>query len=168
MNEDLIEALVKVARTRAEGQWPEQLDLDVFHRLLEAPVPAAVMVDDVAVARHIRDVVAAVLVDGTDAEARSTLNSVAETYAIVPRTDENGLYFLSLSGIAEGALWAQILADLMQAVSEGCRDRIGRCVSAPCIAPFLDTSTAGVREFCSTRCATRARVRRHRSKVSSS
>ncbi|MCQ1953197.1 CGNR zinc finger domain-containing protein [Arthrobacter sp. zg-Y238] len=168
MNEDLIGALVKVASTRAEGQWPEQLDLDVFHRFLRDPAPAAALIDDVAVARHARDLLAAVLVDGTDAEARSALNSVAATYAVVPRIDGNGPYFLSLSGTAEGAFWAQILADLMQAVSEGCRARVGRCVSAPCIMPFLDTSTAGVREFCSVRCATRARVRRHRSKEGSS
>lgn len=168
MNEDLIEALVKVASTRAEGPWPEQLDLDVFHRFLSGPAPAAAFVDDVAVARHARDLLAAVLVDGTGAEARSILNGVAATYGIVPWIDENGFRFLSLGGTAEGAFWAEILPDLMQAVSEGCRARISRCESEPCITPFLDTSTAGVREFCSGRCATRARVRRHRSKAGSS
>lgn len=164
MNEHLIEALVKVASTRPEGEWPEELDLETFHCFLADTAPASATVTDLEAARNTRDLLATVLLDGSDAEARATLNLVAVTHVLVPRTDGDGFHFVSLRGDAEGTFWAQIIGDVMHAVNEGCRSRIGRCTSAPCITPFLDTSTAGAREFCSTRCATRARVRRHRSK----
>ncbi|GAB3572253.1 CGNR zinc finger domain-containing protein [Amycolatopsis endophytica] len=49
-----------------------------------------------------------------------------------------------------------------------CEDggRMGVCASADCDTVFVDTSRNGRRRFCSTRCATRVHVARHRARAS--
>lgn len=154
--------LLAVSATRPEGDWPEQLDLTVFARLLEDISPAASRLEDVEDARRIRDDMAAVLLDGSQASALAHLNHIAEKHALVPWASEGKLGLRSMTPTSTGAVWSEILFELMIAVSEGCRSSIRRCESDPCITPFLAVRETSTRNYCCTRCATRDRVRRHR------
>ncbi|WHP17877.1 CGNR zinc finger domain-containing protein [Cellulomonas sp. ES6] len=162
MHDDTVSALLAVAATRPEGPWPDQLDVDAFRSLLSPVAPTAARLVDDGAARAVRDVLGAVLLDGTDDDALSLLDGLARTHRITPSADRSGVRFTSLGADPAGPVWAEVLVPLMEAVAGGCRRRIRRCASDPCTTPFLDGSPGGTRTFCCDRCATRDRVRRHR------
>ncbi|MFS0713881.1 CGNR zinc finger domain-containing protein [Microbacterium sp. 2P01SA-2] len=161
MPDDLIRPLVELAATRPEGEWPEQLDLDRFHRILGEMAPASRDVRDVGTARQVRDTIGAILLDGTDTHAYAILNRVMADRAVTPSVDQAGLRYRSKHADAVSALWAQMAEPLLSGVVSGVRGRTKRCASAPCVTPFIN-SQGGGQEYCCARCATRARVRRHR------
>lgn len=161
MQDDVLQALVDLAATRPEGQWPEQLDLNRFHQELREAAPASHAVTDVSVARKIRDDVAAILLDGSDSEAYAALNGLVTEHEVMPMVSATGMHYRSARADVVSSVWAQIAGPILVAVASGVRDRVRRCASSPCITPFLDSPHGG-REYCCGRCATRARVRRHR------
>lgn len=161
MHDDLVTALLAVAATRPEGPWPDQLELTEFRRRLSATSPAARRADE-RTAREVRDVLGAVLLDGSDDDALAVLDGLARDHRVTPSVDRAGVRFTSHASDPAGAVWADVLVPLMEAVADGCRRRIRRCSGAPCVTPFLDTSPGGTRAYCCDRCATRDRVRRHR------
>lgn len=156
-----IDTLVALAATRPEGIWPEQLELAPFHRLLAAVAPAAREVQELPLAQRLRDEVAAVLLADDDEAACRVLNALILEHEIVPTVTPDGISHRSLRNDVSAQVWAQLIGELMSAVASGVRARVRRCTSEPCITPFVD-STAGGREYCCARCATRSRVRRHR------
>lgn len=161
MDDVSIQPLLDLAATRPEGEWPEQLDLDRFNRAIASMAPASRDVSDIADAVLVRDRVASILLDGSDADAYAILNTVVTDHAVKPAIDSSGVHYLSGRPDALSSLWAQLAGPLLFAVASGVRGRTKRCASAPCITPFIDASGGG-REYCCARCATRERVRRHR------
>lgn len=162
-----LQSLLALAATRPEGAWPDQLDLDVFHRTLGTVSPAALRVDDVEVARRVRDTAGRVLLDADDDASIDALDEIASTHALVPtlRQGQGQVSFRTLRGSPDGAVWADVIGELMAGVAEGARAQVRRCSSAPCTTPFFDTTPAGTKAFCCDRCATRARVRKHRART---
>ncbi|PPF87251.1 hypothetical protein C5E07_18850 [Pseudoclavibacter sp. RFBJ3] len=161
MHDDPIRSLVDLAATRPEGEWPEQLDMARFHRVLADVAPVSRDLQDLEAARSVRDRLASILLDGSDAEAYRILNGVVTEHAVMPFVDASGVQYRSGRSDAVSSLWAQVAGPLLLALASGVRGRTKRCASAPCVTPFIDSSGGG-REYCCARCATRARVRRHR------
>ena len=159
--------LMNLVATRAEGGWPDQLDVERFSRALADIAPSSRDVDDLSLARSLRDRLAMVLLDGSDAQAQALVNDMTLTHALRPHLDASGIRYRSDRTDALSSVWAEIAGILLPALASGVRSRIKRCRSTPCITAFVD-SPGGTREYCCARCATRARVRRHRSAVTAS
>ena len=105
-------------------------------------------------------------VDDTD-QAAAMINQWLTTSASVPRlVDEPGWgWHFHLE--RDGADWANwLLASTAHAFAvalvEHGQPAWGRCSSNGCGQPFLDRGRRQPQRFCSTTCATRERVRRHR------
>ncbi|MET2010187.1 CGNR zinc finger domain-containing protein [Microbacterium chocolatum] len=161
MSDRRITPLVALAATRPEAPWPEELDLDRFRALLLETAPSAVDVRDISDARSLRDTVAALLLDGSDAGAFALANETMAQHGVTPVVDGSGIRYRSSRTDTVSAVWAEIAGPLLAALAAGVRGRVRRCASDPCVTPFIDTAQGG-REYCCARCATRARVRRHR------
>ena len=98
------------------------------------------------------------------------LNALLATGTAHPRlTDHDGHWHLHYRdtglGLA-GVLHALIATGTALHLTERGMDRLGRCAVEECRLIFADTSRTGRRRYCSTRCASRDGVRRHRARAS--
>lgn len=62
------------------------------------------------------------------------------------------------------ALTTRLVTALIELWTTGDIEHARVCAADNCIVPFVDTSPTQKREFCSPKCATRTRVRRHRAR----
>lgn len=121
----------------------------------------------VAVARGLRRVLAAVDRDA----AASGLNELLAAHAAVPRLERHGGWdwHLHVDGGADAG-WARWLGAsgalaLARLLTEGTELPWGICDASPCERAFVHDGRGGRRRFCSSACATRTRVRRHRART---
>ncbi|WP_229070285.1 CGNR zinc finger domain-containing protein [Actinoplanes sp. DH11] len=132
--------------------------------LLEAPVEAS----DVDQLNATLDAWERV-VDADDEPARARLlNAMLAAAAAYPRlTDHAGGWHLHYrdAGQPLGAVLTSLVAvgTALHLAGRGMH-RLRRCAVDGCILIFADTSRTGRQRYCSTRCANRDAVRRHRSR----
>lgn len=126
-------------------------------------------------AAAVRTVVAglATVLRETDADrAASAINEVLATYASRPRLSNHGGHTWHLHVDShDDAPWAEWLAAssalaLAHLLSERGRAAWGECAAPDCSTLFLDTGPGSPRKYCSSTCATRDRVARHRARRS--
>lgn len=121
--------------------------------------------DQLAQARELRDrLVEALLRSDTPQLRRDRLNALVETYQLQPRfTADGALVFEARATSAIGSLVARMLGRAVELEQQGLLDHLKTCAADTCVVPFVDTSPSHRRRYCSPTCATRMRVRRHRS-----
>ncbi|WP_309125117.1 CGNR zinc finger domain-containing protein [Kocuria sp.] len=174
---DLLEAtdaVLVLVNTRPVGRRPDGLnrwsDLGPLfaelatHRPTGNPPPADDATAGIAEARHLREALTAVVLADSPTRAAQRLEELAAAHGTVDHTP-GGHHRPNLvpgrgSPVAE--LAAAVTPLLHQAVAAGVLERIGVCPDALCRTVFLDRSPARRRRYCSPRCATRARMHRHR------
>lgn len=112
--------------------------------------------------------ITAVLTEPDADRAAAALNEILAEHASPPRLLRHGGHDWHLhvdrgddSGWAEWFLASSALA-LAQLLSDRGRPAWGACAGSGCLALFLDTGPGSARRYCSTTCATRARVAAHR------
>lgn len=112
------------------------------------------------------------VVDAVDHDQRAAeLNDLLAAHAGHPRLvchDDQGWH---LHHRPEGVSVAQMLTTLVSVgtalhLTTRGMDRLGRCSSPPCRRVYADTSRNGRQRYCSSRCASRQAVRRHRGRAS--
>lgn len=107
------------------------------------------------------------VLDAPDLPTRAgRLNTMLADYTEHPRlTDHDDTWHLHYRSddLAAGRVVAALIATgtALHLVGRGMH-RIGRCGSQECGAPYADLSRNGTQRYCSTRCANREAVRRHR------
>lgn len=152
-------------RTRPLGHWPEELrswsDLDPL--LVTARLSRAAS-DALAEVRALRDALVVPVLSPSDAEAATALNALSVAYRLHPWLDsEQGeVAYRGNDARLVTELAAILVPGLMQARATGLFLRVGVCDDTACDTAFLDESPNTRRRYCSTRCATRARVAEHR------
>ncbi|MET9881759.1 CGNR zinc finger domain-containing protein [Streptomyces sp. NPDC006430] len=138
------------------GERPADLAEGVFTETAAAELRAA--------ARRM----AAVLVETDEDRAAGALNDLFEQYGARPRlTRHDGHPWHLHVDRGQGAGWGEwFLASgalaLSQLLTEHGRIVWGACAAAGCGRFFLGTGPGSARRYCSTTCATRARVAAHR------
>lgn len=166
--EELRRAIALVA-TREIGPWPEELltmaDVErIFpgsrtRQHTSDAGPAAVQG-----IRSLRDTLAAVLLDPHAPDAAARLDGLVAEYAITPRVPALGepvTYRSARTGLV-GHVAGRVIGASIAAYSTGEVRYLHECGADGCITPFLDTSPRHNRAYCSDRCSTKMRVRRHR------
>lgn len=109
-----------------------------------------------------------VLVQTDPRRAAEALNELLAEHATAPRLTSHGGHAWHLHvDSADDAPWAEwFLASsalaLAQLLSERGRVAWGECAAAGCLTLFLDDGPGSPRRYCSSACATRARVAAHR------
>lgn len=133
--------------------------------VLESPATA----DDLRRVLATLDAWEAVVDAGDEHERAGRLNRMLAAAAAYPRlTDHAGGWHLHYrdAGQPLGAVLTSLIAvgTALHLAGRGMR-RLRRCAVAECAAIFADTSRTGRQRYCSTRCANRDAVRRHRSRT---
>jgi predicted RNA-binding Zn ribbon-like protein len=168
------EAVLVLVNTRPVGRRPDGLnrwaDLGPLfaelatHRPTGSPPPADDATADIAEARRLREALTAVVLADSPTRAAQCLEELATAHGTVNHFP--GHYQQSHLVTGRGSPVAELATAvtplLHQAVTAGVLDRIGVCPDAVCRTVFLDRSPARRRRYCSPRCATRARMSRHR------
>ncbi|MHC5560852.1 CGNR zinc finger domain-containing protein [Kocuria sp. U4B] len=168
------EAVLVLVNTRPVGRRPDGLnrwsDLGPLVAELAPPrptgstAPADDATADIAEARGLREALTAVVLADSPTRAAERLEELAATHGTLNHTPSGHRSAHAVSG--RGSLVAKlataVIPLLHQAVVTGVLDRIGVCPDAVCRTVFLDRSPARRRVYCSPRCATRARMSRHR------
>jgi predicted RNA-binding Zn ribbon-like protein len=166
------------------GQDPVDLAVNLSNRpvadlddLVRRCVDAGVVVDmpvgpaDLDAARELvarfRDIV-----DATDERHRAALvNALLRESAAHPRlTDHAGgwhLHYRDDDLTLSGVLRALVSVGTALHLSGRGMHRLGRCTDRDCDLAYADFSRTGRQRYCSTRCANRDAVRRHRSALRS-
>lgn len=146
----------RVSRVLAEhGETPEEL--------------ADLTTDDVDRMRRAGEEFTDILSTETADIAATSLNGVLNRSGAQPRLSNHDGHFWHLHVDREGSDWGDWLAAsgalaLAQLLSERGRIAWGACAATECGRFFLDTGPGSARRYCSSSCATRARVREHRAK----
>ncbi|GLY02823.1 CGNR zinc finger domain-containing protein [Actinoplanes sp. NBRC 101535] len=130
--------------------------------VLESPVTD----HDVVRLRHVLDTWEAIVDAGDDTARAGLLNGMLAVAAAYPRlTDHAGGWHLHYRD--PGRPLGEVLHSLfavgtaLHLAGRGMH-RLGRCAVGPCTLIFADVSRTGRQRYCSTRCANRDAVRRHR------
>ncbi|MDN5915503.1 MAG: CGNR zinc finger domain-containing protein [Pseudonocardia sp.] len=113
-------------------------------------------------------------VDVVDAEPgpdrAERLNALLASGTAHPRLTDHGghwhLHYRDRELPLAGVLHALVATGTAMHLAERGMDRLGRCAVAECRLIYADTSRTGRRRYCSTRCANRDGVRRHRARAS--
>lgn len=164
---DLADAL------RRDPELPRERLVELLRSHGESPADlteAAFSVADAAALRTAVARIADVLTETDVDRAAETLNQILAAHATPPhllRHDGHG-WHLHVDGgndspWDEWFLTASALA-LAQLLSERGRPAWGECAATGCLQLFLDTGPGSARRYCSTTCATRARVAAHRAR----
>ncbi|MHC5559275.1 CGNR zinc finger domain-containing protein [Kocuria sp. U4B] len=168
------EAVLVLINTRPVGRRPDGLnrwsDLGPLvdeltpPRRTGNPPPADGATADIAEARRLREALTAVVLADSPARAAECLEELAAAHGTVDHTPggHRSAHAVSGRGSPVAELAAAVIPLLHQAVAAGVLERIGVCPDAVCRTVFLDRSPARRRRYCSPRCATRARMSRHR------
>jgi predicted RNA-binding Zn ribbon-like protein len=168
------EAVLLLVNTRPVGRRPDGLnrwsDLGPLvaelatHSPMGNPPPADDATADTAEARRLREALTAVVLADSPTRAAERLEELAAASGAMNCSPDGHHEPHAVAGsrppVAE--LATAIIPLLQQAVAAGVLDRIGVCPDAVCRTVFLDRSPARRRVYCSPRCATRARMHRHR------
>ncbi|MFD0555534.1 putative stress-induced transcription regulator [Stackebrandtia endophytica] len=146
----------RVKRVLAEhGETPEEL--------------VGLTADDVTRLRRAGGEFIDILSTETADIAATALNGVLRRSGAQPRLSNHDGHFWHLHVDREGSDWGDWLAAsgalaLAQLLSQRGRIAWGSCAATECGRFFLDTGPGSARRYCSSACATRARVREHRAK----
>lgn len=123
--------------------------------------------DTLSMAREVRDDLAAILLGPRD-EAALRCTAMCDRLGVRPEVAGVGAVGWKVTrGGSLAPLLTRLVTATLELWSSGTLDSVHVCASAACIVPFVDHSPRGNRRFCSTRCATRTRVQRHRQGASS-
>ncbi len=120
--------------------------------------------------RRVIDEWLAVVDAPTPDERAALLNALMATATAYPRlTDHDGegwhLHYRDSDQFLPSVLRAVIsVGTSLHLVTRGMH-RLGRCAADPCNLVIADVTRNGRQRYCSVRCANRAAVRRHRSRV---
>lgn len=161
--EDLLRAALDLVATRPVGRWPEELDsLDQLGPL--APAPGTGAPTDLADVRALRDRLAPLVLDPDPASAPAALTALAREFALTPAVETLGgpVRHVSPDPRAVARVAEVLVPGVMRAWAAGLLPRVRACGADDCDTPFLDASRRANRHYCSDRCSTRVRVRRHR------
>ncbi|KAA9159994.1 CGNR zinc finger domain-containing protein [Amycolatopsis acidicola] len=157
---DLVNVLVPGPATA--GQVREVL------RAHGEPEPIELAVDDLADLRAAAEVLRAIFAAGTVDEAAAALNAALAEHARPPRlTTHDGTFAWHLHvDSSDDAPWGEWLVTssclaLAFRLAEKQRPPGGICA---CGKSFVDTGRGERKQYCSARCATRARVAAHRAR----
>lgn len=154
------ELLLAFLDTRPEEGFPDHLanldDLRTF-------APEA-QVRDLAPAQALRDELAQTLLHSSVATIAEGLTAICEKYRATPAFERlaDGVQWRIRDVGALTGLFTSLIAEAIALWDDGSIQRIRVCESSSCIVPFIDTSRRQDRMYCSPRCATRERVRKHR------
>lgn len=159
--EDLLRITLDLVATRPVGQWPEELDS------LERLRPLALIgtsPGDLAEVRTLRDRLAPLILDPDPAAAPAALSALAAEFSLTPTVDSLGgpLRHVSPDRRPVARVAEALIPGVMRAWEAGLLARVRSCGADNCDTPFLDSSHRANRHYCSDRCSTRMRVRRHR------
>jgi len=144
--------------------------IDLLTRHGESSTDLAGLTDtDVAELRDATLRFAPILTASDPDDAAPALNRVLSQSGAMPRLSNHGGHFWHLHVDHEDSGWGDWLASsgalaLAQLLSERGRIAWGACAAPGCGRFFLDTGPGSARRYCSTTCATRARVAEHRAK----
>ena len=166
--EELRRAIALVA-TREVDPWPEELrTMADLERVLPGSDTRQHTSDADPAALHeirsLRDGLAAVLLAPHAPDAAARLDGLVAAYAITPRVTALGepiVYRSARAGLV-GHVAERVIGASIAAFSTGEARYLHECEADGCITPFLDTSPRHNRAYCSDRCSTKMRVRRHR------
>ncbi|GAB3709520.1 CGNR zinc finger domain-containing protein [Nocardiopsis nanhaiensis] len=162
--EDLLRITLDLMATRPVGQWPEELDS--LERL--RPLAPLALTDtspgDLAEVRALRDRLTPLVLDPDPAAAPATLSALAAEFSLTPAVDSLGgpLRHVSPDRRPVARVAEALIPGVMRAWEVGLLARVRSCGADNCDTPFLDSSHRANRHYCSDRCSTRMRVRRHR------
>lgn len=159
--EDLLRTALALVATRPVGDtWPEELSsLERFADL--APGAGEGDLSDV---RTLRDRLAPLVLSPDPDTAPAELSALAREFALAPAVDSLGgpVRHVSPDPRPVARLAELLVPGVMHAWAAGLVSRVHTCGADDCDTPFLDTSHRANRHYCSPRCSTRMRVRRHR------
>lgn len=168
------EAVLALINTRPLGCRPDglnrwaDLDPELVELALDGRVPRAPSGDELIVVmdevRRLRAALAAAVLMDSDAQTVQQFNDLAVIYGLTPRPEaaDHQSHPAHDDGSLMTELVAALLPPLRQAMTEGALERIGICPDTACQTVFLDRSRGRIRRYCSARCATRARMAKHR------
>ncbi|MDR6689660.1 hypothetical protein J2X55_000559 [Microbacterium sp. 1154] len=166
---DELERVIALIATRKVGPWPEELrGWEDLERILPGSTAHSARRDaslaELQEIRLLRDKVATVLLDPAAPHAPSHLGDLVDTYGLTPRITALGepIGFLSFRAGMVGHVAERVIGAALAAFSSGEAQYIHECEAEGCITPFLDASPRHNRAYCSDRCSTKMRVRRHR------
>ncbi len=170
--EDLLRAALNLVATRPVGPWPEELDsLDRLGGVVPALAPGAreAAPGDLAEVRALRDRLAPLVLDPDPASAPTALSALAREFGLAPAVDSVGgpVRHVSPDPRTVARVAEALVPGVMEAWARGLVARVRTCGADDCDTPFLDTSSRANRHYCSDRCSTRTRVRRHRRRPAS-
>lgn len=160
-------ALLRLVDTRAAGpRFPDMLDAADLRRerLAEFGLVAPSAAELVELGA-LRDALVSVVLDSAlNTPTRvAALNSIVRDYGLVPQLDDALELGWATSGQGRvAALAEQVLPQALDLFRSNDVAKVQLCAADDCAAPFVASSTPGSRSFCSARCSTRVRVRRHR------
>ncbi|MFL1380214.1 MULTISPECIES: CGNR zinc finger domain-containing protein [unclassified Nocardiopsis] len=166
--EDLLRMTLSLVATRpVEGAWPEELFS--LERLAGA-VPGAenATADDLADVRALRDRLTPLVLSPDPDTAPAALSGLAREFGLSPAVDSVGgpVRHASPDPRLVARVAELLVPGVMGAWAAGLLPRVHTCGADDCDTPFLDTSHRANRHYCSPRCSTRMRVRRHRERPS--
>ncbi|MFD3683331.1 CGNR zinc finger domain-containing protein [Nocardiopsis sp. NPDC058631] len=164
--EGLLRAVLDLVATRPLGPWPEELhSLDRLGPL--APAPGSGSPSDLDDVRGLRDRLAPLVLDPDPGSAPAALSALAREFALAPVVDALGgpVRHESPDPRTVARVAEVLVPGLMHAWAAGLLSRVHACGADNCETPFMDTSHRANRHYCSDRCSTRMRVRRHRARA---
>ncbi|NYH51181.1 putative RNA-binding Zn ribbon-like protein [Nocardiopsis arvandica] len=169
--EDLLRAALALVATRPVGAWPEELDsLDRLEELVPGTAPKARhgAATDLAEVRGLRDRLAPLVLDPDPGSAPAALSALAREFDLAPVVDSVGgpVRHVSPDPRTVARVAEALVPGVMSAWASGLMPRVRTCGADDCDTPFLDRSSRANRHYCSDRCSTRVRVRRHRTRSS--
>lgn len=159
------ELALRLIRSRPLGHWPEELHTwaDLAPLLAQAGIHRSPE-DDLDDVRALRTALVTPLLSHSDADAAEALNTLVARYGLRPwlDPDSGGAGHRGADNRMSTRLAALVVPALIQARASGLLHRVGVCADDACDTAFLDSSRNARRRYCSSRCATRARVAQHR------
>ncbi|GAB3708182.1 CGNR zinc finger domain-containing protein [Nocardiopsis oceani] len=162
--EGLLRITLDLVATRPVGPWPEELES------LERPGPLAPLAltvtspSDLAEVRALRDRLAPLVLDPDPAAAPAALSALAAEFSLTPAVNSlsGPLRHVSPERRPVARVAEALIPAVMRAWEAGLLARVRSCGADNCDTPFLDSSHRANRHYCSDRCSTRMRVRKHR------
>ncbi|MEX8034121.1 CGNR zinc finger domain-containing protein [Microbacterium sp. 20-116] len=166
---DELHRVIALVATRQIGPWPEELrTAEDLERILPGSSAHSDSSDaglgELQEIRLLRDKVAIVLLDPEASDASSHLNDLVDAFALAPLVAGLGepLGFRSSRTGLVGRVAERVIGAAVTAFYSGEATHIHECEADGCITPFFDASPRHNRAYCSDRCSTKMRVRRHR------
>jgi predicted RNA-binding Zn ribbon-like protein len=161
-------ALTAVLRPSEPGEPVGIPDVARVLRDYGEPEPIELTDADITQLRAVAADLHAVFAASSTAAAARRLNRLLGACAGPPRlTDHHGTAWHLHVDASDGGPWAQWLATsgamALAALLTGRQAKPGGlCAAIGCRRPFIDLGRGAARRYCSTRCASRARVAAHR------